>query len=102
MGDYSDTDLVAHMLQRKKWCETPAHFNEHPSFKGYWDFRAGRCHIAMIILSHAAQWIRFRGSTPTGKSIQKKMYAHIKLPLNGKCYENCTVLDNSITDKQCN
>ena len=33
--DYGDRDLVVHMLQRQRWCETIAYFNEHSSLEGY-------------------------------------------------------------------
>lgn len=35
MRDYGGADLVVHMLQRERWCETIAHFNEHSSLEGY-------------------------------------------------------------------
>lgn len=35
MRDYVGADLVVHMLQGQRCCETIAHFNEHSSLEGY-------------------------------------------------------------------
>lgn len=68
--------------------------------------------ISELMLSRLTLWIRFGSSTPAGTSEQggsggrkgerKKKPSLTMLPLNAKCYENCTVLDNGIIDKQCN
>lgn len=73
--------------------------------------------ILQLISSRATLWIRFGSATPAGTSKQggragrkgrerererEKKTSLTMLSLNAKCYENCTVLDNGIIDKQCN
>lgn len=69
--------------------------------------------ISQLMLSCVTLWIRFGSSTPIGTSErrggaerkgerEKKKPSLTMLSLNAKCYENCTVLDNGIIDKQCN
>lgn len=70
--------------------------------------------ILELMLSRVTLWIRFGSGTPAGtskragvqegraKEREKKKTSLTMLSLNGKCYENCTVLDNGIIDKQCN